>query len=143
MKREIHPKLSKNVGAINSCRSLAVSLPGAAVGASGGGAGHRAKPVLNALLNFTNLRRAVNHLGGSTGLGCWSCRIGLVEVPAELPRWDLPRDPLVCFSSLPNVFLFIRTSFRLPTTLSRKPIDLILPAFPHYENIIPDRFLSH
>lgn len=40
-----------------------------------GGAGHRAKPVLNALLNFTNLRRAVNHLGGSTGLGCCSCRI--------------------------------------------------------------------
>lgn len=48
-----------------------------------GGAGHRAKPVLNALLNFTNLRRAVNHLGGSAGLGCCSCRIWPGEVPAE------------------------------------------------------------
>lgn len=28
MRREIHPKLSKNVGAINSCRSSAVSLAG-------------------------------------------------------------------------------------------------------------------
>lgn len=28
LRREIHPKLSKNVGAINSCRSLAVSLAG-------------------------------------------------------------------------------------------------------------------
>lgn len=66
MRREIHPELPKNVRAINSCRSYpAVSLAGSRYLLLQGGAGHRAKPVLNALLNFTNLRRAVNHLGGS------------------------------------------------------------------------------
>lgn len=100
MRREIHPKLSKNVGAINSCRSSAVSLAGSS--RAPGGAGHRAKPVLNALLNFTNLRRAVNHLGGSTRLGC-SCRIWLAKVPAEFLRWDLSADP----SFVPPVVLWI------------------------------------
>lgn len=72
--------------------------------AARGGAGHRAKPVLNALLNFTKLRRAVNHLGGSTRLGCCSCRIWLAQVPAEFLRWDLPADP---FPSLPTIVLRI------------------------------------
>lgn len=72
--------------------------------AARGGAGHRAKPVLNALLNFTKLRRAVNHLGGSTRLGCCSCRIWLAQVPAEFLRWDLPADP---FPSLPAIVLRI------------------------------------
>lgn len=88
LRREIHPRLPKNVGAINSCRSPAVSLAGSTCCRTR--RGHRAKPVLNALLNFTNLRRAVNHLGGSSGLGCCSCRIWPGEVPAEFLRWDLP-----------------------------------------------------
>lgn len=107
-----------------------------------GGAGHRAKPVLNALLNFTNLRRAVNHLGGgSTGLGCCSCRIWPGEVPAEFPRWDLPanppflppivlritRPPLIL---IPRFDLFPSRSVVPPLPLSLSPACCQSPLFP-------------
>lgn len=96
--------------------------------AARGGAGHRAKPVLNALLNFTKLRRAVNHLGGSTRLGCCSCRIWLAQVPAEFLRWDLPADP----SPPPPIVLRITyypnpdTRFN-PSSLSFLPETCLLP----------------
>lgn len=73
-----------------------------------GGPGHRAKPVLNALLNFTNLRRAVNHLGGSTRV-----RLLLLSYLAGRstrrvpPRWDLPTDP----PYLPPVAVVLRITY--------------------------------
>jgi len=99
----------------------AAAVSRAAVPAAGGGAGHRAKPVLNALLNFSNSRRAVNHLGGSgSGLGCCSCRIW----PSEAPPAAAYTPPL----PLPMGFAPADPPPRIPTT--QRPADYASPPNP-------------
>jgi len=100
----------------------AAAVSRAAVPAAGGGAGHRAKPVLNALLNFSNSRRAVNHLGGSgSGLGRCSCRIWPSEAP---PAAEYNPPPL----PLAMGFAPADPPPRIPTT--QRPADYASPLIP-------------
>lgn len=128
-KREIHPKLSKNVGAVNSCRSLAVSLPGSNSSRRRRRASRQTS--FKCALKFHQLatsRKPSRQLGG---LGCWSCRIWPGEVPAEFATMgSATRSSLVCFPR-PGRFSPLPSRLHVdyvPHSVSRLPIDSITAA---------------
>ncbi|CAL1680106.1 unnamed protein product [Lasius platythorax] len=95
LRRKIHPRLPKNVRAINSCRNPAVSLAGSVPAAGMRRASRQTS--FKCALKFHQLatsRKPSRRL--YPGLGsCCSRRIWPGKVPGRIspPRWDLPVDP--------------------------------------------------